>query len=130
MIAVEKLLEVAKEAAFAAGEIHLASFGKPKQISHKSNEYDLVTNVDKNSEEKIISIIRSHFPDHELLGEESGAHGDNISDYIWVIDPVDGTTNYAHNFPHFAVSIGLLYRGKIHLGVVFDAFKNELFWAA
>lgn len=127
---IERLLMVAKEAALEAGEIHMAYFGKNKEISHKLNEFDLVTNVDKMSEEKIISVIKSHFFDHDLLGEESGAHGNKSSDYVWVIDPVDGTTNYAHNFPHFAVSIGLLYKGELFLGVVYDAFKNEMFWAA
>lgn len=130
MIDTEKLLEVAKEAAMEAGEIHLRYFGKKKEISTKANEYDLVTNVDKQSEEKILSIIKSHFPEHSFLGEETGTHTENGSEYLWVIDPLDGTTNYAHNFPHFAVSIGLIYKGEISLGVVYDPFKNELFWAA
>jgi myo-inositol-1(or 4)-monophosphatase len=129
MIDTDKLLSVAKEAALEAGEIQLAYFGKTKEISHKFNQFDLVTNADKLAEEKILSVIRGHFPEHGFLGEESGVYESN-SDYIWVIDPIDGTTNYAHNFPHFAVSIGLLYKGNIHLGVVYDAFKNELFWAA
>jgi len=129
MIEVDKLLNVAKEAALEAGEIHLAYFGKDKEVSFKANEFDLVTNVDKMSEEKILSVIKAHFPDHGFLGEESGSHDTNSSDYIWVIDPVDGTTNYAHNFPHFAVSIGLIYKNEIYLGVVYDAVKNEMFWA-
>lgn len=128
MIEIEKLLEVAKEAAYEAGDVQLTYFGKKKEIEHKFNEFDLVTNADKLAEEKIISTIKSFFPDHEILGEESGRQGK--SDYTWVIDPIDGTTNYAHNFPHFACSIGLLYKGEIYAGVVFDAVKNELFWAA
>lgn len=130
MIDVEKLLSAAKEAALEAGEIQLAYFGKEKQISQKLNEFDLVTNVDKMAEEKILSVISGHFPDHAFLGEESGRHGEKSSDYIWIIDPIDGTTNYAHNFPQFAVSIGLMYKNEINLGVVYDAFKNEMFWAA
>jgi myo-inositol-1(or 4)-monophosphatase len=129
MINTEKLLSVAKEAALEAGEIHLTYFDKNKEISHKFNEFDLVTNADKMAEERIISIISGHFPDHGLLGEESGSHKGNSSDYTWVIDPIDGTTNYAHRFPHFAVSIGLLYQNKLYLGVVYDSFKNEMFWA-
>lgn len=129
MIDTQKLLSVAKEAALEAGEIQLAYFGKTKEISHKFNQFDLVTNADKLAEEKILSVIKGHFPDHGFLGEESGA-SNSTSEYVWVIDPIDGTTNYAHNFPHFAVSIGLLYQGRIFLGVVFDAFKNEMFWAA
>ena len=130
MIGIEKLLEAAKEAALEAGEIHLAHFGKAKEISYKYNEFDLVTNVDKASEDKIISVIKGYFQDHGFLGEESGEHKQSSSDYVWVIDPVDGTTNYAHNFPHFAVSIGLLHQNNLLLGVVYDAFKNEMFWAA
>ncbi|OGI31050.1 MAG: hypothetical protein A2287_02190 [Candidatus Melainabacteria bacterium RIFOXYA12_FULL_32_12] len=130
MINTENLLLAAKEAALDAGEIHLTYFGKNKEISHKFNEFDLVTNVDKMAEERIISVIHGHFPDHKILGEESGIHEGISSEYTWVIDPLDGTTNYAHNFPHFAVSIGLLYKGEIVLGVVYDPFKNETFWAA
>jgi len=129
MINTDKLLSVAKEAALEAGEVQLSFFGKEKEISHKYNEFDLVTNADKLAEERILSVIKSYFPDHGFLGEESG-ESNTDSEYIWVIDPIDGTTNYAHNFPHFAVSIGMLYQGKITMGVVYDAFKNEMFWAA
>jgi len=131
LISIEKLLEVAKEAAYEAGEIQLSFFGKKKEISHKSNEFDLVTNVDKLSEEKILSIIKANFHEHAILAEESGwQEQKEKSNYLWVVDPLDGTTNYAHNFPHFAVSIGLVKDGKLYLGCVYDPFKNELFWAA
>ena len=130
MIEVDKLLSVAKDAAYEAGEIQMSFYNKKKDISFKNNQYDLVTNVDKMSEEKIISIIRGHFSDHNIIGEESGEHSEFSSDYNWVIDPIDGTTNYTHNFPHFAVSIGLEYKKELCVGVVFDACKNELFWAA
>jgi len=130
LISTEKLLEVAKEAAYEAGEIQLSFIGKKKEISHKSNEFDLVTIADKQSEEKILSVIQANFPDHDFLGEESGVHGEQKSQYLWVVDPLDGTTNFAHNFPHFAVSIGLVKDGEIFLGVVYDPCKNELFWAA
>lgn len=130
MIPTEKLLTVAKEAAMAAGEVQLSFIGKKKEIDFKANEFDLVTNADKLCEEKIINVLKGHFPEHSLLGEESGAHVNNLSAYEWVIDPIDGTTNFAHNFPHFAVSIGLKYKNKLFLGVVFDACKNEMFWAA
>lgn len=130
MINTEKLLETAKKAAYEAGEIQLSFLGKKKEISYKENEFDLVTNADKLSEEKILSIIRTEFPEHAFLGEEGGVHGNQNSEYMWVIDPLDGTTNYAHNFPHFAVSIGLIKNGEIILGVVYDVSKNELFSAA
>ena len=129
MIETEKLIEIAKEAAFEAGEIQMANFGRPKEISHKQCEFDLVTNVDKMSEKKILEIIKSNFSDHAFLAEQGGVTGNNNSDYTWIIDPLDGTTNYAHNFPHFAVSIGLFYKNQPFLGVVYDVFKNEMFWA-
>lgn len=126
----EKLLETAKEAAYEAGEIQLSFLGKVKEITRKSCKNDLVTVADKQSEEKIISIIKTYYPDHNILGEETGCHNENDSEYLWVVDPLDGTTNFAHNFPHFAVSIGLVKRGKIIMGVVYDPCRNELFWAA
>ncbi len=125
----QKLLDIAKHVAYEAGKIHLKYFGKEKDIFQKSNEFDLVTNVDKMSEDKIISILSENFPDHSVLGEESGKHEAQDSDYIWVIDPIDGTTNYTHNFPHFAVSIGLVFKNEYILGVVYDSFKDELFSA-
>lgn len=129
MINTDTLLFVAKEAAMEAGKIQMSFFCKTKEILFKSSDTDLVTNADKAAENKIISIITEAFPLHEILAEESGAVGDNESDYVWVIDPIDGTTNYAHNFPHFSVSIGLLHKGEPYLGVIFDAFKKEMFWA-
>lgn len=126
---IEKFLEVAKEAAYEAGEIQLSYIGKTKEIERKSNINDLVTDADKKCEEKVISIIKTYLPDHDILAEETGCHNENNSDYLWIIDPIDGTTNFAHNFPHFAVSIGLVEKGEIVLGVVYDACKNELFWA-
>ena len=126
----EKLLEVAKEAAYEAAEIQLSYFGKNKEISHKSNEFDLVTEADKKSEDKILSIIKASFPDHGFLGEETGIRGNKNSEYVWVVDPLDGTTNFAHNFPHFAVSIGLVKNNRIIMGVVLDVCRDQLFWAA
>lgn len=126
----EKLLETAKKAAYEAGKIQLSYFGKKKEIERKTSEFDLVTNADKLSEEKIISIIKAQFPKHDFLAEETGFHStENKSEFLWIIDPLDGTTNYAHNFPHFAVSIALEHKGKIVLGVVLDPFKNEMFWS-
>jgi len=127
---IEKLLEIAKEAAYEAGEIQLSYLGKKLKIEHKSNDFDLVTEADKQSEEKIMSIISTYFPEHDILGEETGCHREHNSEYLWVVDPLDGTTNFTHNFPHFAVSIGLIKNGKIIMGVVYDCCKNELFWAA
>lgn len=127
---IEKLLEIAKNAAYEAGEIQLSYLGKAKEISYKSCLSDLVTAADQQSEEKIISIIKANYPDHCILGEETGTHCDTNSEYLWVIDPLDGTTNFAHNFPHFAVSIGLVKKDKLIMGIVYDPAKNELFWAS
>ena len=126
---IEKMLEIAKEAAYEAGEIQLSFLGKKKGIQRKSCYSDLVTDADKQSEEKIMSILNTYFPDHDILGEETGFHREHSSEYLWVVDPLDGTTNFTHNFPHFAVSIGLVKNKQIILGVVFDPCKNELFWA-
>ncbi len=125
----DKILETAQKAALEAGKIHMEFFGKNKQIEYKKNEFDLVTNVDKSSEEKIISIIKKEFPDHCFLCEETGNALGKDPDYLWIIDPLDGTTNYAHNFPHFATSIGLYYKNKPLIGVVYDPFKKEMFHA-
>lgn len=126
----EKLLKIAKEAAYEAGEIQLSFLGKKKKIDRKSCYSDLVTETDKQSEDKIMSILKTYYPEHDFLGEETGCHREHNSEYLWVIDPLDGTTNFTHNFPHFAVSIGLVKNKKIIMGVVYDPCKNELFWAA
>lgn len=125
----EKYIEIAKYAAIEAGKIQMSYFGKDKRIEHKGSEFDLVTNADKEVEEKVFSIIKEHFPDHDFLGEEEIGQSRVKSDYLWVVDPIDGTTNYAHNFPHFAVSIALYLKDKPLVGVVLDPFKNEMFWA-
>lgn len=121
-----ELLEVAKDASIRAGEVQLKYYGKKKEISHKSNEFDLVTNADKEAEEVIISLLKERFPDHGILAEESASQ-DVDTEFKWIIDPIDGTVNYAHNFPQFCVSIGLMYRNELVLGVVYDALKREMF---
>ena len=124
-----ELLDIAKQATMAAGKIHLKYYGKEKEISHKLNKFDLVTNVDRESESVIVETIQSKYKDHDILAEE--AHEDeHKSDFLWVIDPLDGTTNYAHNFPQFCVSIGLVYKKELLIGVVYDAVKKELFHGA
>lgn len=121
----KKLLSVAVQAAKAAGALQKKGFGKKHNIQFKG-EINLVTEVDKACEKKIVSIISKAFPDHDFLTEEFGAHNKK-SDYKWIIDPLDGTTNYAHAFPSFCVSIGLEYQGEVVLGVVFNPIHNELF---
>ena len=124
------LLDIATEAALAAGAILQTYLGKLEEIEEKGRPGDLLTAADKASEVAILEVLNRHVPDHPILTEESGQLGTSKSDYLWVIDPLDGTTNYAHQYPFFAASIGLLIEGVSHVGVIFDPFHNELFRAA
>ena len=116
------------KAAKEAGKIILLYYSKNIDAITKKNTYDLVTEADLASENKIISIIKKKFPDHSLLTEESGEEIQK-SDYCWIIDPLDGTNNFYHKFPVFCVSIALYKKEKPLIGVVFDPLKNELFYA-
>lgn len=104
----KQLLEVAMEAGEAAKQVILEAVDKPRSITQKSGSADLVTETDKASEAACLQVITRHFPNHAILGEEGGVSGDTSSEYLWCIDPLDGTTNFAHGFPSFAVSIGVL----------------------
>ena len=124
---VEDIEKVALRAARAAGRIHMSWLHRAK-TTRKSNALDLVTEADKEAEQAVIATIRHAFPDHTILAEESGASG-QASAHRWIIDPLDGTTNFAHGFPAFCVSIAYEFRGRIVVGVVFDALRRELFIA-
>jgi myo-inositol-1(or 4)-monophosphatase len=124
------ILDIATEAALSAGHILRKYWGKIDNIEEKSRPGDLVTEADKQAELEIIKIIQRHFPKHQILAEESGEIGENDTTYLWAIDPLDGTTNYAHNYPICAVSIGLIIEGIPSLGVVYNPFRNELFRGA
>ena len=91
-------------------------------------KYDLVTEADRQSESLIVSMIRRQFPDHDILAEEDD-YGRQGSEYRWIIDPLDGTTNYAHGFPWFSVSIGLEIRGRLELGTVYNPYVGEMYFA-
>jgi len=119
--------EIAIQAALKAGDILIQHSGKVKKIGYK-NEVNLVTEVDCLSEEAIIKIIKNQFPQHGILTEESEGKKSE-SAYKWVIDPLDGTTNYAHDFPSYCVSIALEKHGDIILGVVYNPNLDELFVA-
>ena len=119
--------QVALRAARAAGRIHLRWLNKT-QVTRKSNALDLVTEADKEAEAAIIKIIRRTFPDHAILAEESGASAQQ-SAHRWINDPLDGTTNFAHGFPAFCVSIAYEHRKRVQCGVVFDALHKDLFTA-
>ncbi len=121
--------QLAIEAALEAGRFLKLNVGKVLQIERKfGQERNLVTEIDRESEHIIISKIKKHYPDHDFLAEESGSH-DTKSDYRWIIDPLDGTLNFAHGVPIFSVSIGLEVKGEVVLGVVYDPNLDELFTA-
>ncbi len=124
----QQLLDIATEAALAGGAVLQAYAGKVN-IREKGRLGDLVTEADQASEFAILSVIQRHFPDHKILAEESGMQGAE-SEYLWAIDPLDGTTNYAHQYPFYASSVGLLIQGKPSVGVIFDPTRQELFRAA
>lgn len=123
-------LDIATEAALAAGAILQSYWGKLDTIEEKGRSGDLVTAADKASEACVLEILQRHFPSHAILAEESGKLGNTDSEFCWAIDPLDGTTNYAHQYPFFAVSIGLQIANVPQIGVIYDPFHNELFRAA
>ncbi|KAG2688079.1 hypothetical protein I3760_09G077200 [Carya illinoinensis] len=106
-----QLVEVVESAAKTGAEVVMDAVNKPRNVTYKGLT-DLVTETDKMSEAAILEVVRKNFGDHLILGEEGGVIGDTSSDYLWCIDPLDGTTNFAHGYPSFAVSIGVLFRGK------------------
>lgn len=126
-----RYLQVAVDLAHQAGEVMLAKAGTANlQIDTKSNPYDLVTEVDRTCDTLIRSGLQQAFPQDTLLTEETWQDGQDVSmPGTWVVDPVDGTTNFAHGFPHFAVSIAYVWQGDPVLGVVFDPCRDELFTA-
>jgi myo-inositol-1(or 4)-monophosphatase len=122
-------LEVAVDAAREAGGILMSEFSRPQKLSYKG-EVDIVTEADKKSEAAIVARLRSHFPSHAILGEEGGATGaEATAKYRWYVDPLDGTTNFAHGFPVFAVSLGLLEDGEPLVAAVFNPVAREMFTA-
>jgi myo-inositol-1(or 4)-monophosphatase len=119
--------EVAVEAARRAGALLRAHAGAARAISTKSSPINLVTEIDRQAEALIIECIRARFPEHAVLGEEGGPQGGGT--HRWIIDPIDGTTNFVHGVPLFSVSIGLEVEGEIRIGVVYDPSLDECFVA-
>ena len=124
------MLNFAIQTARDAGAILVDRLGRALQVSHKG-DIDLVTEADLASEKLIIERIRSHYPRHAILAEESGAieFVTGTTDWKWIIDPLDGTTNYAHGYPCFCVSIGLEHAGSIEIAVIYDPMRDEMFAA-
>ena len=118
--------ETAIEAAQVAGRVLLAATRAGFRVEHK-NVVNLVTDADRQAEQAIVDTIRTAFPDHQILAEERGLVLQNQSPFKWIIDPLDGTTNFAHGFPVYCVSIGLEYQGRCALGVILDPTRQELF---
>jgi len=123
----DQVRETAFRAAREAGALLKERLGKIKDIDYKG-AFNIVTDVDKASERTILQILRSDFPDYDVLAEEGGATKRGSS-RRWLIDPLDGTTNYTHAYPFFCVSIGLEDAGKVVFGVVFNPISEEMFWA-
>ena len=116
-------------AARRAGAVLGRNFNaRDKLTVEKKGRSDFVSSADLAAERAIIDVIHKHYPDHAIQAEESGVHGE--SDHVWIIDPLDGTTNYLHGFPVFAVSIGLQINGRLEHGVVYDPMREELFTAS
>ena len=110
-----------------AGEIQIEALDKTRRIDYKG-ETNLVTEVDRACEEAIFDLLSTAFPSHDFLSEETPTSRSG-SPHLWVVDPLDGTTNYTHRYPHFCCSIALLAEGRTVLGVVFDPVRDELFTA-
>ena len=125
----QAFLNTAVEAARKAGDIAQINFARINQSDIKTKAYnEFATFVDEEAEKAIIEIIHSRYPDHTILAEEQGLTG-NESDYLWIIDPIDGTTNYIHSFPVYCVSIALKIKGRLEVAVIYDPSRQELFTA-
>jgi myo-inositol-1(or 4)-monophosphatase len=130
---------VAVNCAAKAGQWVKSKLGNITQLDMKYSMHDLVTEVDRSTERMIRNLISTHFPNHSFLGEEGVEPGPaasakalqamSDSEYLWIVDPIDGTTNFVHGFPFFSVSIALAYRGQVIVGVVYDPSRDELFVA-
>ena len=121
---IEDIIDLSKQ----AGSLIREGFGKQFKVDFKTNKINLVTEIDTASEKLITDFIKKKFPSHNILAEESG-ETNNSSEYLWVIDPLDGTTNFAHGLPIFAVSIGLQKNGETIAGVVYDVMQDIIYSA-
>ncbi|MCL6098037.1 MAG: inositol monophosphatase, partial [Bacteroidetes bacterium] len=119
---IDKVIQISEH----AGEIIREGFGKNCSIEYKTNLSNLVTEIDKKSEETILNFVKKEFPTHSVLAEETGSHKAS-SEYLWVVDPLDGTSNFAHGFPIFSVSIGVQKNNETICGVVYDVMNDIVY---
>ncbi|MGH8559231.1 MAG: inositol monophosphatase family protein [Methylococcales bacterium] len=123
------MLNIAERAARAAATVIVRSIDRIDSLHiDEKGRNDFATEVDHRAEQEIIRVIRAAYPDHTIIAEESGVHSGN--EFTWIIDPLDGTTNFLHSFPQFAVSIALARRGKIEQALVYDPMRQEMFTAS
>ena len=122
------MLNVAVMAARSGGNSLIRNMNQlDRMVVERKGHNDFVSEADRAAEAAVIETIHRHYPDHAIQAEESGVSGE--SDYVWIIDPLDGTTNYLHRFPVFCVSIALQHKGRVEHGVVYDPLRQELFTA-
>jgi len=129
-MAMHPMLNIGVRAARAAGKVITQGIGRldTLQIDEKGRN-DFVSDVDRKAEGDILAVLKRAYPDHAFLGEESGLSGARDAEYRWVIDPLDGTTNFLHGLPHFSVSIALLKQDRLFQAIVYDPMRQELFTA-
>jgi myo-inositol-1(or 4)-monophosphatase len=124
----QPLLNIAIRAARRAGDVIVRYVDRLDTLTVRSKEHnEFVSEVDRQAEDEIIQIIRAAYPDHGILAEETGAQAGRDPEFVWVIDPLDGTTNFLHGFPVFSVSIAIKHRGRLEHGVIYDPLRQELF---
>ncbi len=125
------MLNIAIRAARNAGQVIVKGFANPDNIeTRQKGQNDFVTNVDLDAENAVVNTIRKSYPEHTIIGEECGELTGSNPDYQWVVDALDGTTNFMHGIPHFAVSIALRVKGRTEQAVVYDPIRDELFTAS
>ncbi len=128
LIKMERYFSVARQAVRAAGKLIQENWQRAKEVTYKS-AIDLVTTIDREAEERIVDVLHEHFPGHAILAEEATSISGSANGYRWIIDPLDGTTNFAHAYPHFCVSIALEQGREIVFGLVYDPLREETFEA-
>lgn len=128
MIDKQQIVEKIKSWVQEVGRLQRDKFGTNLEVATKSSAIDLVTEVDEESEQKLFDRINANYPQHSILAEESGRK-EREADYLWVVDPLDGTVNYAHGFPFFSISIALQYQGSTQIGVVYAPVLDDLYRA-